>query len=280
MRDICGPPCPLRLPVPGRSAARAQPRGVRDSRRPGRTGRTSPIRGRSGCRAGSEVRARSQPVRPTRTSGCPARPRPAPGRRRGLRWSSWSRPGPELPEGAVELVLERLERRDVRGRHPRLPTTAANRCWCPSTCSPRRGSRGTHKGTCPASRASMMVPGPPWQTTTGRLREQRDEAARGRGTRAPRPRAARRVTTRAGRRTARRRRRTAAASTHCDHAVERVVVGARQGQHERPSQEGPHEVCVGVELQLALPLDDPARGERSAEPPGHRRACRPGRRPR
>ena len=46
----------------------------------------------------------------------------------------------------------------------------AKRCWWLSTCSPRSALRGTTIGTRPSLRASMIVAGPPWQTTaTARL---------------------------------------------------------------------------------------------------------------
>src|SRR5688500_13846035 len=46
----------------------------------------------------------------------------------------------------------------------------AKRCWWLSTCSPRSALRGRTIGTRPSLRASMIVAGPPWQTTaTARL---------------------------------------------------------------------------------------------------------------
>ena len=124
---------------------------------------TSPIRGTS-----SEWRgAADQPGRPDARSGRRARPRAC------ARASSRARRrhrGRARTTGAARARCRARRGRPRATRScrttPAPPTTAANRCWCPSTCSPRRGSRGTHSGTCPASRASMMVPGPPWQTTT------------------------------------------------------------------------------------------------------------------
>ncbi len=49
---------------------------------------------------------------------------------------------------------------------PAAPIRRENSCWWLSTCSPSAGSRGTQIGRCPCRRASVMVAGPPWQTTT------------------------------------------------------------------------------------------------------------------
>src|SRR4051794_14027171 len=54
---------------------------------------------------------------------------------------------------------------EARWISPSSAIRRAKRCWWLSTCSPRSAERGTTIGTRPRRRASMIVAGPPWQTT-------------------------------------------------------------------------------------------------------------------
>ena len=203
-----------------------------------------------------------------------ARWRAAPAPPRWRRWSGTERTRPPIrPARAASTAAWNLLGRLTWVTTPARPTRAANRCWWPSTCSPRAGSRGTQIGTWPAPRASMIVPGPPWTT-------------------APTPRPAARRICSCGRKalpsatgarllspcwTTNRSpgRRRAASSTQSTSRSNGWWSVPDHGEAPAAHSKRSHQIGRRVEGELLLPLDDPPGRERPAEPAGHGRRVDP-----
>ena len=232
-----------------REAVRPDPDDVVDGARPRWRRRSTPSSAPSGCRSASPGAGRRRSRRPARTGVQPGdaerpqveqlvelRRHQGAGRHPHVVRRSGSHPSAARASASSSSSSKASWHRTVRTR-PSRAAKAAKRCWWPSTCSLSCGSRGTHNGTCPASRASVIRPGPPWHTTADAVESSH---TRWSWMMNRRPSATRRrraqtvlddeahVTPPDGR-----------GVDPFHEALERVVVGARQGDHELGHSSGP-----------------------------------------
>ena len=209
----------------------------------------------------------------------PAGSSPSTSGRAAGRWPR-SRPAARPPDrarsaAAASSAARRAASSSATVTSPLAPSRRENSCWWSSTCSSRAGSRGTTIGRCPALRASEIVAGPPWLTTTSALAISDCSLSQSRirlaGGDLGRPGACRaaRARPRRGRRPSGRPSRPAGRTG--GSRSRRGPARASAAAH----RSGPTTYRCPGRIPLLLPLHQEQPGERAAQPAGERRRVDP-----